>query len=471
MTMDNADHVRRVLDIALRLGEVLLASQAASTDVAESVVAVTAAYGLPDVAVTITADAIIVSVPRGVPGAPVTAMWLVTSRSLDYTRLDQATRLAQRIADDRPDLDQVEAELARLSRSGHPYPRWVATVALVVMASGLSVLLGAGALVALIAGVTTGLIDRVGRWLNSRRTPLLFQRVVGAALATTVTIGLDAAGRLPAGTAPSLVVAANLAVLLSGLAMVGTIQDAITGFHLTAVSRGVGILLSSIGLLVGVTLAVRTGVLLRVDVAVSPDIPIALPSVPTRVTAGAVAGAAAAVAGYAPLRAAVAAGIAGAAGSVLYLAAQYAHFGSVAASFLAALGIGLAGGIGAHRLRVPALVIAMAGIFPLVPGLSLYRGFVGLVTGHAADGLSNLVEAGGIGLALGGGVVLGPLLAPSIRRELRQLRPHRRRPHTQPHNPPQRLPSMAGVGSTESPNETTQPMPPIRPSNERDQPR
>lgn len=461
MTLDRAEHVRRVLDLALRLGEVLLASQAGSADVADSIVAVTAAYGMPDVAVTVTADAITVSVPRGVPGAPVTAMWLVGARSLDYTRLDHATRLAQRIADDRPDLDQVETELSELSRTGHPYPRWVATAALAVMASGLSVLLGAGALVALVAGVTTGLIDRVGRWLNARRTPLLFQHVIGAAVATAVTIGLDAAGRLPAGTAPSLVVAANLAVLLSGLAMVGTIQDAITGFHLTAVSRGVGILLSSIGLLAGVTLAVRTGVLLGVDVSVSPDVPIALPAVPTRVAAGAVAAAAAAVAGYAPIRAAVAAGIAGAAGSVLYLAATYGHFDPVAASFLAALGIGLAGSIVARRLRVPTLVIAMAGIFPLVPGLSLYRGFVGLVTGRAADGLTYLVEASGIGLALGGGVVLGPLLAPSIRRELRQLRPHRRRQRLQRREQTQRVPTLAGVGSTESPIETTQPLPPV----------
>ncbi len=442
----------------------LLASQAGSADVAESIVATAAAYDLPDVAVTVTADAITVSVPRGVPGAPVTAMWLVRSRSLDYSRLDQATRLAQRIVDDRPDLDQVEAELVELSRGGHPYPRWVATVALGVMASGLSLLLGGGALVALVAGVTTALIDRVGRWLNSRRFPLLFQHTVGAGLATAVTIGLDATGRLPAGTAPSLVVAANLAVLLSGLALVGTIQDAITGFHLTALSRGVGILMSSIGLLVGVTLAVRAGVRLDVQVAVGPDVPISLPSVPTRVAAGAVAGVAAAVAGYAPMRAAVAAGIAGAGGSLLYLAALYGRFGPVAASFLAALAIGLAGAVGARRLRVPALVIATAGIFPLVPGLSLYRGFVGLVNGQPAEGLSYLIEAGGTGLALGGGVVLGPLLIPSIRRELRQLRPYRRlvhRRHNQQREQSRRMPNLAGVGSTESPIESTQPLPPV----------
>lgn len=124
-----------------------------------------------------------------------------------------------------------------LERAEHPYPRWVSTAALGVMAGGFSLLLGAGALVVVIATVTTALIDRVGRVLNGWQLPILFQQVVGAALATGITIGLDAAGRLPAATAPSLVVAANIVALLSGLATVGSVQDAITGYQLTAVSR------------------------------------------------------------------------------------------------------------------------------------------------------------------------------------------------------------------------------------------
>jgi hypothetical protein len=130
-------------------------------------------------------------------------------------------------------------------------------------------------------------VDRPGRWLTSHRVPLLFQQVIGAATAAGVTGGLDAMGRLPARQGPSLVVAANIAVLLSGLAIVATMQDAIIGYHLTVTARGVEILLSSIGVLVGVTVAVRVGVAAGVNVAVSPDIPVALLSVPIRVSAGA----------------------------------------------------------------------------------------------------------------------------------------------------------------------------------------
>jgi uncharacterized membrane protein YjjP (DUF1212 family) len=461
--------VRQVLDVALRLGEVLLARQAGSADAADTVAAVAAAYGLGQAQVNITASAITISVPRGVPGAPVTAMWLVTSRSPDYTRLYEATQLAQRMVYHRPPLSEVEQELTRLARRGHPYPRWVSTVALAVAAASLALLLDAGWLVVGVAGFTTAAIDRVGRWLNTRQVPLLFQQITAAALAAGVTIGLDAAGRLPSGQAPSLVVAANIAVLLSGMATVATMQDAITGYHLTATSRGVEILLSSIGLLIGVSIAVRIGIAAGVDVTVSPDIPVALLSVPTRVLAGALAAAAAAIANYAPIRAA----LAGAAGSLLYLAATYLHTGAVAAAFTAALGIGLAGALGARRLHVPPLVIAMAGIYPLVPGLSLYRGFVDLTTSHYPAGLDALITAAGTALALGGGVVLGPLLAPTLRRELTHFRvplphprsrPRRDRAHhpttDAPHLPRRRghrpMPSLAGAATSPA-------LPPVNP--------
>jgi uncharacterized membrane protein YjjB (DUF3815 family) len=67
----------------------------------------------------------------------------------------------------------------------------------------------------------------------------------------------------------------------------------------------------------------------------------------------------------------------------------------------------------------------MAGIMPLVPGMALYRGFVDLVNGQPTTGVGSVVVAAGTALALGAGVVLGPLLAPSVRHEL--ARYHRRR--------------------------------------------
>ncbi|MGH3633704.1 MAG: threonine/serine exporter family protein, partial [Mycobacterium sp.] len=175
--------VRRVLDVALRLGQLLLGCQAGTADVVSTIVVVTTAYGLPATQVDVTANSITVSVPRAVPGAPVTAMYVVESRSLDYTRLQLATDLAQHVVDTTPEPEWIQGQLGTLERAEHPYPGWVATVAFGAMAGSFSLLFGAGALVVAIATVTTALIDRVGRILNGWHVPILFQQAVHALLA------------------------------------------------------------------------------------------------------------------------------------------------------------------------------------------------------------------------------------------------------------------------------------------------
>jgi hypothetical protein len=81
--------------------------------------------------------------------------------------------------------------------------------------------------------------------------------MVGGLTATVCTLGLFALGKLPPGTEPSLVIAAGITVLLSGLSLMGTVQDAISGHVVTAAGRAVEIALLSAGLLAGVILGLR----------------------------------------------------------------------------------------------------------------------------------------------------------------------------------------------------------------------
>ncbi|HLR98602.1 threonine/serine exporter family protein [Mycolicibacillus parakoreensis] len=436
-------HVRRILDVSLRFGQLLLGSQAGTADVTSSIVAVASAYGLSHIQVDITGNSITVSIPRGVPGAPVTAMYLVQTRSLDYTRLQLTTDLAQHVVDTTPEPEWVQRQLDNLEHARHPYPRWVSTLGWAGMAGGFSVLIGAVPLVALIAAMTTAFIDRVGRVLNRYRVPLLFQQVVASGLATGVVIFLHSVGWLPSHTPISPVVAANIVVLLSGLATVGSFQDAITGYQLTALSRMMDILLSSAGILVGISIAVRVGGLAGVFVRVNPVTPVGALSVPVYIVAGAFGAAAAAIAGYAPVRAAFAAAIAGSTATLLFFGLQLVDADPIASSFAAAAATGLVGTLLAPRLKVTPLVIITAGIVPLVPGLTLYRGFVKLVNG-SPTAPATIGMAAGLALALGAGAVLGPLLAPSVRRELvKSLGPVRNRRVRR--GLALRLPQLAGI--------------------------
>jgi uncharacterized membrane protein YjjP (DUF1212 family) len=357
--------------------------------------------------VDITFTSITMCCHRGMEAGPVTTMRLVRYRSLDLTRLTQVAGLVHRLQRGEIPTADAATELSAITSARHPYPRWLATIAWSAMAASIAVLLGGGAAVAGVAFAATGIIDRVGRLLNRAELPFIFQQLTGAALATGLTIALLWLDVLPPGTRPSLVVAAALTVLLSGLSVVGAVRDAIDGFFLTATARAAEGAMFSAGLLAGVVLALKAGVYLGVALEVADQLPPTDSIDMTRLVAAGLTTGMFALAGYTPLRfLPIAAGT----GSLLwgtYAVLELAGFGPVVATGGAAVCLGVGTGLLHRWTSVPRLVLTLAGITPLLPGLTAYRGFYQLGVAGAADGLVTITLAGAIGLALAGGVALG----------------------------------------------------------------
>ena len=141
-------------------------------------------------------------------------------------------------------------------------------------------------------------------------------------------------------------IAAGITVLLSGMSVVGTVQDAISGHLVTAAGRAAEIALLSAGLLTGVILGLRVG--LEFGLTLDPAEPVAADVTRFGISTFAAAAAAAmsALASYAPLRSLAAAGLAGGVGWAVYGALTlFAHFGPVVATGVAAVVVGLASGL------------------------------------------------------------------------------------------------------------------------------
>jgi uncharacterized membrane protein YjjP (DUF1212 family) len=403
--------VQEVLDLCMRIGEVLMSSGESVDETTHVMMRLAAASGLAAVDVDITFTSITMCCHRGMAATPVTSMRLVQYRSLDLTRLLAVGLVIDRVEAGAIDVRTAATELSEAVSSRHPYPRWVATVGWAGLAASIAVLLGGVVITGVAAFFVTATIDRIGRLLNRRGLPQFFQQVIGGALATGATVTLFGLGAFPPGTRPSLVIAATITVLLSGLSVVGTVQDAITGYYVTAAGRAVEISLLSAGLLVGVVLGLRVGLEFAPPLEVAGELPSGAGRFWLTVVAGAVAAGCYALAGYAPARSLVAAGIAGAAGGGTYaLLVQMAGIGPVAATGAAAVVIGLGAGFFRRGGGVPPLVITLAGITPLLPGFSAYRGFYQLAVEGVADGLVTITLALGIGLALAAGVAFGDFL-------------------------------------------------------------
>ncbi len=398
------------LGLALRIGASMLAVGASGADVTATVLRVAAAYGLTSCQVDITFTSITVSYDRE-DAVPLTALRIVRTSQMDYTRLQGITELARAVSTGGLDVEEAHRRLDRVVSAPSTYRRSVHALAWAGMAGSLGFFLGGGWLEALIAALTTALIAQVLRVLNRRSLPLFFQQAAGAALATGVAVLLLA---WDVDVRSSLVVAAGIVVLLAGLSLVGAAQDAISGFPVTAVARAFEVVTLTAGIVVGIAgvldLAQRAGLPLEV-VDTSPSI------VPFTVGLAASAGIAGSwsLACHARPRAIGLAAVAGALAWTTSWAAAGLGAGPAVASGVAAVVLGFAGETLTDRLRVPPLLIAVCGIVPLLPGLAIYRGLFAIVvdTDYPA-GLAALVGAAAVGLALAAGVTLGEYLGRPI---------------------------------------------------------
>jgi uncharacterized membrane protein YjjP (DUF1212 family) len=411
--------VAQVLDLAVRSGEVLLAAGTSAVDTAAQVQFVAATYGLARCDVDVTYNSIRVSAHRGPTMPPATSMRIVHYRSLDFTRLAAVDKLTRQLRTEAIDPVIALAEISAITHSPHPYNRWVATIAWSGMAASVAVLLGGGVLVALVSLLTTAVIYLVNLTLNRFGLPYFFQQVVGGFIAATPA-GILYALREPLAldVKPSLVIAAGLTVLLSGLALVGSVQDAITGAPVTGVARFFEVLMLTGGMIAGVALS------LRIAAALGTPLPLTVPSqfstslteLPVQVVAGAATALFFALACYAERRAVVVAALSGAAGILVLNLGLAMSIGPVVGTAIAATVVGFVGGLLARRALTPPLVIAVSGITPLLPGLSLYRGLYALLNDELLLGISGMMSAFGIGVALAAGVTLGEWGARTVRR-------------------------------------------------------
>lgn len=402
------------LELALRIGEAMVALGVPAADVTATVLRVAAAYGLEGCQVDVTFTSLTVSWDRD-DGIPLTGMRIVRARTQDYSRLQGVADVAGHVGRGGVPLDEAHRLLDDVVRAPHPYRRGVATAALAAMAAAVGVLLGGGWLVALVAAGTTAGVDLLQRVLGRWGLPTFFQQVVGAALATTIAV---VAVAVDAPLRSSLVVAAGIVVLLAGLGLVGAVEDAISGFHVTAAARGAEVVTLTAGIVVGIAAVL--------DVARRLDVPLSVlgPSASQaglwlQVPAAAAISAGFAVAAYARPRAVVVAAAAGALAMATYGAGVGLGQSAAVASALAAAVLGFSGEALAHRLRVPPLLVAVCGIIALLPGLAIYRGlFLVVVDGNIQGGLGSLTGALATGLGLAAGVTLGEFLATPVRRSV-----------------------------------------------------
>jgi uncharacterized membrane protein YjjP (DUF1212 family) len=399
------ERVGEVLDLAGNIGAILMASGTPATATMAQVMAITSAYGIERCEVDVINTTIHLAAYRGPTASPASTLHIVQSRSMDFSRLAAVDRLVGRIRAGKVPPTQARDELDAIITAPHPYKRWIATLAWGALAFATAGTLGADLLVCFVGALSAMAIDRVNRRLNRHGLPFFFQYAVGGAIATAPALLLYWLGpKVGLQFDPTVAIAAGLVVLLAGLSLVGSVGDVISGAPVTAAGRFFELVMMTGATIAGVAfvlhLASRFG---APFVAISADAPPAL-------------------ACYAERSAAMAAAFGGAAGTIAFLLAQGAGLGAVVASFVAAVPIGLVGRLMERRNLAPPMVVSIAGIVPLLPGLSLLHGIYAILNDQHAVGFASVLGAFAIGTALAAGVTLGEWGSWKVRRRRLQVR-------------------------------------------------
>ncbi len=415
--MTDSREIYKTLDLALRIGEMLLSSGGGAADVTATMLSVAHGCGLRGVDVDVTFTALSMSHSTGFDEPALIQVRHVRHREIDYEDLTEVDLLVSDLLRGDVDVTGARSRLARIVSSGHRLPRWAVTLAKGVTGAAVGALLGGDLIVWLIAFVAAAGVDVLQRALSRQRLPGFYQQVAGGLLATLLAVGA-AAAHLPVD--PSFVVTASIIMLLSGIGFMGAIQDALTGFPITSGARILEAMLSTAGIIAGVSAGLAVGSALGADVGrLTPGVAGPAPAVAV-VLGSAVAAGAFAFSSYAPMRSLVPIALVAALGAAAAYAVEAPAVSRTWATATAAIVIGVVSYTVAGRVRVPPLVVVVSAIVPLLPGLSIYRGLALMAAGDS-QGILALANAAAIAISLASGVILGEYVAQPLKREARRL--------------------------------------------------
>ncbi|MFD8257644.1 threonine/serine exporter ThrE family protein [Streptomyces griseoluteus] len=404
---DEGPAVPRVLDLTLRIGELLLAGGEGAEDVEAAMFAVCRSYGLDRCEPTVTFTLLSITYQPSLVEDPVTASRTVRRRGTDYTRLAAVFRLVDDITDPETHLSLEEAyrRLAEMRRNRHPYPGWALTMASGGLAGAASVLVGGDAIVFVAAALGAMLGDRLAWLLAGRGLPEFYQFTVAAMPPAAIGVAFALAD---VDVKASAVVTGGLFALLPGRALVAGVQDGLTGYYITASARLLEVMYFFVAIVIGVLTVLYLGV--QVGGELNPDAALNIQSRPVlQILASMVLSLTFAVLLQQERSTVLWVTLNGGVAWSVYGALHYtpADISPVASTAVAAGLVGLFGQLLARYQFASALPYTTAAIGPLLPGSATYFGLLSIAQSQVDKGLVSLAKAVSLAMAIAIGVNLG----------------------------------------------------------------
>lgn len=424
-----------VLDLAMRFGELLVASGTPANDTVVLLLRLTRAFGLKTVYVDVSYMSITTSYYRGWDRPPVTTTRVVRTPEVDFTMVERAERLMDAIESTPMSIHEATERFRRIMRGPRPHPRWMMVVGTALTAVG-AVLIWGGSWSQMLATFALGvLVYSLQHAFARLAVPPFFTQVAGAAVVAVCATGLwwlsAQVPWLPTGRNPDVLMTGGVIILVVGSKAVGAAQDAIDEFYLTAAARAVEVAMLTGGILVGLVL----GIQLCRAVGVVPPLTnnfLAYGPLWAQLLGAFVVSAMYGLESNASWRTVALSGVAGLAGWAGFAALMSAGWPSMATNGIAGLIVALVGVPLARQFRVPVVAVVSSALIPFVPGTMLVTSLkqmfgYELNLADLQPGLITFVGAVGVAIAIAVGATAGMIVGrpadEQLRRQLSRLRP------------------------------------------------
>lgn len=425
----------RALRLAMTMADQLLSMGVSANSVVSKVLDVTEMYCKRPVHIDISSNVVMLSQLRGIEREPLTLIRPVTLRDTNYRMIQAIQRLIFEIRQGQHTLTKAEKILNEILEKPKQYPWWVTTMASASIVAGVTLMYTSSLRAIAITFCIGIMIERLLALLTYYGIPSFYRQAIAAGAITLTAALIQAAGAagmtLFAGINPTLLVVGGVVMLVAGLAIVGAIQDAIEEYYVSANARLTKVVMLTVGIVVGILIALYAARKLGIGIAVSPD------PLTANMLYYQVLGASLAAAGYSLARhtrglAVVGVGAVGGIG-VAIVAYVTSTFGvtTIAAAGLAAAVIGLVAAFISRFWHTPSVGVISGAIVPLVPGLMLYSGLMQLINYPPGNplffkALGTLFSAVAVALTIAAGASLGSMIGRPLHQKLtyaRNVRP------------------------------------------------
>ena len=404
--MENSEYYRKLLNMAVTAGSIMISSGAETHRVEDTMHRIlgTTHFEHADAVVFTTGMVVTLSDPSG---ETLSISHRVTDCSQNFGKIAEVNSVSRDFCNEKITLDEAIQKLEKIKEK-KGYNSFLRYLGYILASCGFTVMFGGEALDAL-GTVFCGIILAIIKLELGPKIGRGFVTTILAAAAMTITatafsyVGYHAFG---ISFQTNYIIIGGLMPLVPGLAMTTAFRDILQGDYLSAGSRILEALMVAVSVAIGIGVGMSCSDLLGLSETLTLSFNLSVTNVPEFLFASFSAGVA--IIGFyilfdTPKKYFFICGLNAFLAWSVYLIADCCGLNGLWASFFSTLAADFFSYYSARILKAPMILFLVAGILPMVPGISIYQGVYSFLygIGNASEILAGaFMTTGVIALAI-----------------------------------------------------------------------